>query len=449
MPTNQPTLSKTSITPPPSSRALRAPLKTRPKTYGGDLTPAALELVLGFEERIAHIESRHTRISVELEATREALFTEREERSRNSSISSYSQQSAPLDGQIVHTNLNYQRKRDDLLNSLKTLRGQNALLSRSLREKEDSYASLKADLEAERAARIAAEEEVGSLSSINFTLLEHNKLLFGRDSALQEDISSLITKSQADDWMRGVLEEELRHSRGASPAVNAADAKLPSPRPTLGITLEHQGTLRAQLVSTRDELHISQQRLAESEKQCTLLNERVTSLQQQVNLCVDSSAHALEMERELRAEIEGHVQELMDENSLLKNQKAPTDEALIVGKPLVDALEKKVGQHRITDSISSAVEGRASRKENSGTTQTRLRPLSSMPLLVLKTDMKRRMEDRERLLDRHLRHLAFKVCLWCMPAVSSFGYLGSLPTNVEASGDKKKAPSNGAVSSSR
>ncbi|KAJ7709917.1 hypothetical protein B0H17DRAFT_244236 [Mycena rosella] len=173
------------------------------------------------------------------------------------------------------------------------------MISRSLRQKEEICASLSSALEEEKSARKTADEEVARLSALNFTLLEHNKLLVGRDAGLQEYISSLITKSQADEWMRGVLEAELRR-RAPADSDSVPEVSQPPPeagRPALSASFEHQGSLRAELVSTRDELHIAQKQLV---------------------MCLDSSSQALEVERDLRADVEERARVLADENAALK-----------------------------------------------------------------------------------------------------------------------------------
>ncbi|KAJ7273701.1 hypothetical protein B0H12DRAFT_1090680 [Mycena haematopus] len=324
-----PPLQRMSQLPPVNNTLARResrPPKIRPKSYGGGLTPATLELILDFESRIAELESRHTRISVELEETRDSLNSERAARrssnrfstlshARFSSISSSSHGS---DGTGNDQNdADYERRlRDELQDTLKKIRAQNALISRSLRQKEETCASLSAALEEERSARRAADDEVAKLTAANFTLLEHNKLLVGRDAALQEDISALVTKSQADEWMRSVLESEL-HRRGPPSSEYANVASTPQPdRPTL--TLEHQGNLRAELVSTRDELHINQIRLANAEKECATLTRRVSALQKELVMCLDSSSQALEVERELRADVEERSRGMAEENASLK-----------------------------------------------------------------------------------------------------------------------------------
>ncbi|KAJ6596881.1 hypothetical protein DFH09DRAFT_1133007 [Mycena vulgaris] len=373
----------------PAPRTTRP--RIRPKSYGGALTPATLELILDFESRIAELESRHTRISVELEETRDALNSERAERrsSRRFStlsharFSSVSSSAYGSDGQGSDQNdADYERRlREELQDSLKKMRAQNAMISRSLRQKEESCASLSTALEEERSARKTADDEVARLSALNFTLLEHNKLLVGRDAALQEDISSLITKSQADEWMRGVLEAELRR-RGPANSDSINEVSQPPPeadRPTLGITLEHQGTLRAELVSTRDELHIAQVRLSTNEQQCTILTQRVSSLQKQLVMCLDSSSQALEVERDLRADVEERSRVLAEENGALKARLASLEEAFADG------------QASIKRSSSYGKDAEVKRRPISGRLQK-------------KSDSIAKIDAVDRLLDRH-RHV--------------------------------------------
>ncbi|KAJ7940651.1 hypothetical protein B0H13DRAFT_1939141 [Mycena leptocephala] len=371
--------------------ARRAP-RMRPKSYGGALTPATLELILDFESRIAELESRHTRISVELEETRDALNSERAARrasnrfstlshARFSSISSSTHRSdSPSSEQ---NDADYERRlRDELQESLKKIRSQNAMISRSLRQKEETCASLSSALEEERSARKAADEEVAKLSAANFTLLEHNKLLVGRDSALQEDISSLVTKSRADEWMRGVLEAELRR-RGPTNSDGVNEMSEPHPeadRPTL--TLEHQGDLRAELVSARDELHITQVRLSTSDQQCATLTRRVTALQEQLVMCLDSSSQALEVERELRADVEERSRVLAEENGAMKTRLTLLEEAFPNGQ---------APEAWVKHSSSSGKDSDVKRRPVSGRLQK-------------KVDSNLKIDTVDRLLDRH-RHV--------------------------------------------
>ncbi|KAJ6630791.1 hypothetical protein B0H10DRAFT_2207825 [Mycena sp. CBHHK59/15] len=329
----------------------RRPARMRPKSYGGALTPASLELILGFESRIAELESRHTRISVELEETRDALNNERAARrssNRFSSLSharfsSTSSSAHGSDGQPNDQNdADYERRlRDELQDSLKKIRAQNAVLSRSLRQKEDACVSLTSALEEERSARKTADDEVAKLSALNFTLLEHNKLLAGRDAALQGDISSLITKSQADEWMRGVLEAELRR-RGTPLSDSEDNTAAEASHEVLGITLEDQGALRALLVSARDDLHIANVRLSTAEQQRTSLTQRVTSLQNQLVMCLDSSSQALEVERELRADIVERARVLTEENAALTTRIKPSSSGYTKKQPVSWRLENKM-----------------------------------------------------------------------------------------------------------
>ncbi|KAJ7343497.1 hypothetical protein DFH08DRAFT_228899 [Mycena albidolilacea] len=375
----------------PARRTSRPP-KMRPKSYGGGLTPATLELILDFESRIAELESRHTRISVELEETRDALNSERAKRrssnrfstlshARFSSISSSSHDS---DGPGSEQNdADYERRlRDELQDTLKKIRAQNALISRSLRQKEETCVSLSTTLEEERSARKAADEEVTRLTAANFTLLEHNKLLVGRDAALQEDISALVTKSQADEWMRGVLETEL-HRRGPPSSESTYEPHPEPERPTL--TLEHQGNLRAELVSTRDELHITQVRLATSERERTTLTQRVSALQKQLVMCLDSSSQALDVERELRADVEERSRGLADENATLKTRLTSLEEVFPDGQAPGAWIKLK------RSSLASSSGSEAETKRRPGRLQKKI-------------ESNLKLDTVDRLLDRH-RHV--------------------------------------------
>ncbi|KAJ4487971.1 hypothetical protein J3R30DRAFT_873045 [Lentinula aciculospora] len=314
---------------PTTPRPTTASAHVRRKTYAGDLRVAARSTIHDFEEQIALLESHNSRISVELKATRDALVDECEDRR----IERQSLTLPALPDFPAQTNLDseqsellYERKlRMEILDTLKKIRAQNMTLSQSYRESQENYASLRSILEAEQREKEDLREEIKELFQRNFTLYEHNKLLVGRDTVLQEEISSLMTKSQADDWMRSILEEELRKQRSkqSSPDDDSRDISS-TPRiqhiTAPAITLEHQGPLRAQLVAARDDVHIARRCLEVSEKRCEELENRVSSLQRNMTQCLDSSAQALENERELRAEVEVYSRGLEDESSRLKDE---------------------------------------------------------------------------------------------------------------------------------
>lgn len=329
---------------PPSTPQVNQVYHSRRKTYGGDLNDITKQLVLGYEQRIAALEANDSAADADISDLPDS-DKQLDERALRRKTTFVTANPTALDLHInEQSNFLSERKlRMETLETLKKIRGQNAVLSRSLREYIEKCTSLTDILEAEREQRQHMEEELKRLSQLNFTLFEHNKLLVGRDSALQEDISTLITKSQADDWMRDVLEEELRLARQNSPEPAQSDLpitsaelvqrreSLASSTPTLShkheslkrrsmaITLEHSGPLRSQLTAARDELHVTQRQLIESEKRCTDLTERIAALQQNMTQCVDSSAQALEVERELRAEVVERAGDLEEENSALND----------------------------------------------------------------------------------------------------------------------------------
>ncbi|KAF7294944.1 hypothetical protein MIND_01032500 [Mycena indigotica] len=291
------------------------PRRQRPKSYGGALTVEALELVLDFESRIAEMEARHAQVCSELEEARDALNNERAVRRSSHRFSTLSHarfsstSSSPSEGQGEAVNdVEYERQlRTELQSTLKKIRAQNETLSRSLHEQEDTCSSLTASLEEERGGRKAAEEEVLRLSSLNLTLFEHNKLLAGRDAALQQDLSELMTKAQAEEYMRTALEVELARRTAVSPLV--------------------EETAQDELFLAREELQITTEQLSIVQEECTTLRQRVALLQEQLVMCVDSSSQALEFERELRSDMEERSRLLSDENTSLKTRLDSLEEA--------------------------------------------------------------------------------------------------------------------------
>ncbi|KAJ7063290.1 hypothetical protein C8F01DRAFT_1132374 [Mycena amicta] len=294
--------------------------RPRPQSYGGALTMETLELVLDFESRIAEMESGHSRLRAELEEARDALNSERAAKRSShrfstlshARFSSISSSTSGSDGPGDALNdIEYERRlRTELQDTLKKIRAQNDTIARSLRQNEETCSSLKAALEDECSARKVAEEAVARLSALNLTLFEHNKLLAGRDTALQEDISALMSKAQAEECMRTVLEAELQR-RTAPPPIETSS----------------EGFSTDDLSSAREELQIATERLSNVEEECAVLRERVSTLQQQLVVVVDSSSKSLEVERELRSDMEQRAQILADENTSLKARLDSLEEA--------------------------------------------------------------------------------------------------------------------------
>lgn len=277
----------------------RSPLHHhRRRTYGGDVSPTTRTPLLDVEEKIALLESTNKRLSVELEETRDALLTERDGRM----IFPQAQVTTPTQTP-AHSEVIWERKlRMEMLDALKKVRTQNTVLSRSVREHQEHCESLSSLLAEEHAQRETAEDELSRLAQVNFTLFEHNKLLVERDLAFQKMTSS--------------------------------------PHP--GDPLEFQNlkpadddSLRTQLNAATDELHITKLRLAASEEKCSDLSEHVSFLQKQMTQCLDSSAQALEVERELRAEFMGRASIALEENERLRARIGPVERPLHPSRPLV------------------------------------------------------------------------------------------------------------------
>jgi chromosome segregation ATPase len=73
-------------------------------------------------------------------------------------------------------------------------------------------------------------------------------------------------------------------------------------------------------VVVQDELHIAKRQLSATEERCDALSAKVSLLQNHISTCVDECGAALEVERELRYEVEERVRELLCETTALKGQ---------------------------------------------------------------------------------------------------------------------------------
>ncbi|KIY70899.1 hypothetical protein CYLTODRAFT_160691 [Cylindrobasidium torrendii FP15055 ss-10] len=148
-----------------------------------------------------------------------------------------------------------------LLDTLKNLRAQNALLTRSLRDKH----ALERALESERIERSRLEEDLARAEHSTSVLAEHNRLI------------------------------------SHHPHSPAAEAQILPVDPDSVAELQ---TSRAQLEAA----FIEKARM----------EERIESLHHEMQQCLDSSANALQVERELRAEVLGRLAEREEECARLK-----------------------------------------------------------------------------------------------------------------------------------
>lgn len=220
--------------------------------------------------------------------------------------------------------------RENLIISLRTTRAKSGELSRSLREQELVNASLKVQLEEEHLARIHLETELARIASINTTLLEHNGLLASRDSALQDDITTLMASKH-------------------------------HPCTAIEETSESPTITRQELVSAQDDLFLTEQHLLKSQRQCTELSNQVTHLQENLATCMDESGRALELERELRRDVEAKVHQLLSEMAEMRRERDALRDELHIAGPLADAWKKKIGFSHVDDSPSGSKRRKPSR----------------------------------------------------------------------------------------
>jgi len=238
--------------------------------------------------------------------------------------------------------------RDGLSNSLRTIRAQYAQVSRALREELKTNGFLSADLQKEHAARKLAEDTLADILLQNFTLVEHNKLLVSRDTALRNDIS-FISKLTADhrtlfasrDGLCSALSVCSFSEDAANPDCHSRHSSISAAPHTQDILIDslqqtqsmieipgsiftkaesRHTTLKIQLVAAQDELHITKRLLSVAEQRCDALSAKVASLQKHISSCVDKCSTALEVERGLRYEVEMRVHELLCETTALKGQ---------------------------------------------------------------------------------------------------------------------------------
>jgi hypothetical protein len=230
---------------------------------------AAAETINGLEDRIAHLEACHTQISLELDITRETLCCECSNR-RDSVLSD-----KPRSPKAHDT-----FSRDDTMRFLKANHAKNAALSRSL----DQHTQL-------------------------------NK--------------SLVSDLQMEHLSRGAFEEEIRCRKALNTAFTGQDRTVsPQGFPDVGTISYCENTLyllRKDLASIHDDLYDTRRKLATSDNQCDTLKKKVSSLQRSITICVDEAAKALDVERELRSEIQARLQDILEVNEGLRNKWSAND----------------------------------------------------------------------------------------------------------------------------
>ncbi|KAK0483612.1 hypothetical protein IW261DRAFT_1464167 [Armillaria novae-zelandiae] len=279
------TIPKTSATL-PVSHPTQTSLHVRRKTFAGDMNAATRNLLLDFEEKVALLESRNKHISVELEATRNALVMEREERQIIYPLPT-ERPTTPDDQFNDQSALLRERKlRMDILEVLKRVRTQNTVLSRSVREYQSQCESLSSLLDKERGERQRAESEAAQLSDLAFQTMT---------SSFEPRPPKEFCQNHASD------------------STSSEDHRCP---------------LRAQLNSASDELHVAKLQLTASQEKRANLAERISSLQRQMVQCVDLSTQALEVERDLRNEISYRASLLSSENVELQDKVRALEEEL-------------------------------------------------------------------------------------------------------------------------
>ncbi|KAL1717542.1 hypothetical protein EV715DRAFT_292226 [Schizophyllum commune] len=227
-----------------------------------DIAPdAAIQIIRNLEQDIDELVTSYNGITFELEATRNALETERADRDAADSELEF-----PSSATV--SNLTYERQlRDDLLESMKQLRAQNNMLADDLALQNDKCVALERELAAERADRQRLAVQ-----------LQHTS-------------------------------DKKRHSDGSLYALSVQNTL--HLRDAVAITLQRHNLLEAQHVATLNQLAATRVALAEAEQQ-------VSTLQRNMTTCVDASSTALAVERNLRLEMEARADRAKKENEELR-----------------------------------------------------------------------------------------------------------------------------------
>lgn len=228
-----------------------------------DITPdASRQIIRRLEQHIDEIVTSYNGITFELEATRNALDIERAD--RDAAI----QSGSSLPTSATASNLTYERQlRDDLLDSMKQIRSQNAMLADDIAIQTSKCAALEKAL---------ATEKEG-----------HQRL------AVQLKQTS-NHKRNSDGPLYALTVQNTLHLRDA-----------------VAITLQRHSVLEAQHLASLNQLSGARAALTEAEGQ-------ISSLQNNMTVCVDASSTALAVERNLRNEMEARVRKLTKDNDDLR-----------------------------------------------------------------------------------------------------------------------------------
>ena len=120
-------------------------------------------------------------------------------------------------------------------------------------------------------------------------------------------------------------------------------------RPTIE---SRQAAVRVELIAAQDKLHIAERKFAVAVQRCDKLSTTVASLQQHIITCVDECSAALEVERELRYEVEARVQDLLCELAF-KTHGGLADTG-VIGKTTSGAWKETSSHVQQMDSIAIA-----------------------------------------------------------------------------------------------
>ncbi|KII88527.1 hypothetical protein PLICRDRAFT_124776 [Plicaturopsis crispa FD-325 SS-3] len=335
-----------------------------PSMVGGSSTT----LNRTFEERVEQFESNYAQISSELAASQEPFMRPRRNRYLLSDRPASMSQS-DFDAPISTNGQNERSIKDEYITSLRKVRAQNVSLSRALRDQTARNASLLKELEEERASHSAVTGQVFSSPP--------------RSTRTPTQPTASATKPYAKNWATKAA-DGVRSSTDTSPTISAKSHYNPpsflngSPRPISA----SNDTIRQLSPTAFKAARHAQEKLAISEERCAALSSKVSSLQTAVNTCIDQSSAAIQVERELRFEVETRVLQLLDENRSLKDEKDAMELELANARPVVQAWKMNSKMFEQIEDMAATVNKR----------QSLMLELTQAPALGI-TEVPRALED--------------------------------------------------------
>lgn len=220
-----------------------------------------------------------------------------------------------------------------LLISLRATRSQLARASRSLREQLASNASLHEELQAERTARLSAENTLANTTMEKALLVERINSLSEQTLDLRDE-----TLGHMQTYSPGT---EMDLTKALQPYSTSLASSSPTSDGTMcylsGSSQSHDQHYATLALEDLDQPERSTLKHSLLKQRCETLSAKVSSLQANMTTCLDECAAALELERHLRYEVEGRLHAVFCEMQSLKCDMQPRQKTLAPPEPSDDS----------------------------------------------------------------------------------------------------------------